>query len=296
MTARGPELSRIVAGMMRLDQWDLHGEGLASWIQACIDMGVTTFDHADIYGGFRNEAIFGEALATNPGLRNQMEIVTKCDILYASEAYPDVGMHIYNTSKAHIIHAAERSLTNLQTDVIDLLLIHRPDPLLDADEVAAALNELQQAGKVKHFGVSNFSPSQFELLQSRLDTPLVTNQVQFSAMYLDPIFDGTFDLMQQRRVAPMIWSPVAGGRMFRDEDEGSRRVRDALAQVGEELGGAPLDQVALAWTMRHPVGVVPVLGTGKLERIENAVAAESLALTREQWFTILVAAQGHDIP
>lgn len=295
LTEEGPALSQIVAGMMRLREWGLTGEGLRSFIGQCLDWGVTTFDHADIYGSYSCEGIFGEALAAEPGLRARMELVTKCGIQLVSPNRPDTYVHHYNTSRDHIIASVENSLRQLHTDYLDVLLIHRPDPLMDADEVAAALTALRDSGKVLHCGVSNFMPWQFHLLQSRLDFPLVTNQIELSVLYLDPLHDGTLDQMQRLRVPVMAWSPVGGGRLF-GNDERARRVKAVLEQAGRVLGGASVDQVALAWIMRHPVPVLPVLGTGKLARIQAAIAATELTLDRQQWFAIWEASTGHEVP
>ncbi|GAB4522493.1 MAG: aldo/keto reductase family oxidoreductase [Anaerolineae bacterium] len=283
--------SRIIAGVMRLNDWGLDAAGLLNWIEACLGMGVTTFDHADIYGGYTCEARFGEALALKPSLRAQMQLVTKCDIMLPTPNRPEITFHYYDTSKAHIIQSAEQSLRNLRTDYLDVLLIHRPDPLMDADEVAEALTELHTAGKVRHFGVSNFSPSQYQLLMARMNLPLVTNQVEFSLLHMNPLYDGTFDQMQKLRVPPMIWSPVGGGRLFSEETP----LLATLREIGAAHHATP-DQIALAWTMRPPVKAMPVLGTGKLERIQAAVEAEKIELSRLEWFKIWSAATGTEVP
>lgn len=184
----------------------------------------------------------------------------------------------------------------LGTDYIDLLLIHRLDVLMDPDEVAEAFVTLRQSGKVLHFGVSNFTPSQFDLLASRLDFPLVTNQIELSVLSLELLHDGTVDQCLQRRIAPMAWSPLGGGRLFHDNDERTVRVRDALDAVGSELGGASTDQVALAWVLTHPARFIPVLGSGKVERIQSGAEADALRLSREQWFAIWSASTGIPVP
>lgn len=296
LTDLGPQLSRTVCGVMRLREWRLTTDGLRQFIHDCLDLGVTSFDHADIYGDYQCEAIFGEALAAEPSLRNEIELVTKCGIKLVSDHFPEHQIHHYDTSKAHIIATAERSLRNLRTDRLDVLLIHRPDPLMDADAVAEALTELRQSGKVLHVGVSNFSPAQYDLLASRLSFPLVTNQIELSVLYMDPLHDGTMDQLQRLRVPPMAWSPLGGARLFTGNDERTLRVRAALAAVGEQVGGASLDQVALAWLHRIPGDVLPVLGTGRLERIRDAVAAETIVLDRRQWFAIWEASAGHEVP
>lgn len=295
LTDGGPTLSRIVAGVMRLREWAMDTDALLTFIHECLDMGITTFDHADIYGSYTCETLFGEALAAEPSLRQRLELVTKCGIQLVSSNRPDTYVHHYDTSRDHIVASAERSLRNLRSDTIDLLLIHRPDPLMDADEVAEALSSLRQSGKVLHVGVSNFMPWQFHLLQSRLDFPLVTNQIELSVLHLDPLHDGTLDQMQRLRVPPMVWSPVAGGRLFNPGDERARRVRQALEKIGGEIG-ASAEAIALAWLMRHPARALPVMGTGKLERLREAVAAESITLDRQQWFAVWEASAGHEVP
>lgn len=289
-------LSRIIPGLMRLLEWNLSKDELTRWIYACLEMGITSFDHADIYGGYQCEAAFGEALAHTPSLRDKIQLITKCGIALVSPQRPQHKTHHYNTSKAHILASVEQSLKNLHTDHIDLLLIHRPDPLLDADEVAAAMVALKQSGKVLHFGVSNFLPFHFDLLQSRLDFSLVTNQIEFSVAHLDPLFDGTLDQAQRLRVPPMVWSPLGGGALFNGTDAKSERLRAALQTIADEIGASSLDQVALAWLLMHPAKPLPVLGTGKLERIRSAVAAENLRLNRDQYFTIWEASMGHEVP
>jgi len=296
MTESGPEFSRLVAGVWRVREWGMDTRGLLDFIHGCLDVGITTFDNADIYGGYTAEGIFGAALAAEPGLRNRLELVTKCGIQLLSPNRPGNRVHHYDTSRDHIIASADNALREMRTDYLDLLLIHRPDPLMDADEVAGAFGVLRAAGKVRAFGVSNFMPWQFHLLQSRLDFPLVTNQIELSALYLDPLHDGTLDQLQRLRVPPMAWSPLAGGRLFDPHDERAARVRAALARAGDELGGAAVDQVALAWLLRHPARVLPVLGTGKIERVRAAADAERLALDRQQWFAVWEASAGREVP
>ena len=295
LTDGGPTFSRIVAGVMRLGEWAMDTDVLLNFIHECLDMGITTFDHADIYGSYTCEALFGKAMAADPSLRGRLELVTKCGIQLVSPNRPDTYVHHYDTSRDHIVASAERSLRNLRTDALDLLLIHRPDPLMDADEVAEALSSLRQSGKVRHAGVSNFMPWQFHLLQSRLDFSLVTNQIELSVLYLDPLHDGTLDQMQRLRVPPMAWSPVAGGRLFNAGDDRARRVRDILEGIGREVG-ASVEAVALAWLLRHPARVLPVMGTGKIDRLREAVAAENITLDRQQWYAVWEASAGHEVP
>lgn len=294
--ADGPEVSRIVPGMMRLHEWDMDDHSLVGWINECLEMGVTTFDHADIYGGYTNEERFGKALKLDPSLREQIEIVTKCGIMLVSDNRPNNDIKHYDTSEAHIIASAEHSLKMFDTDYLDVLLLHRPDPLMDGDAIASAFSKLRQAGKVKHFGVSNFTPSQWTMLQAYLDFPLVTNQIECSVRHMQPLQDGTLDQCQAQRIAPMAWSPLGGGRIFAPTNEREAYLQQTLQKVGDELGQAALDQVAIAWLLKHPATLVPVLGTGRIERIRSAVAAARLAMTRQQWFRIWQASAGHEVP
>lgn len=274
----------------------MSSDDLVRLIHTCLDRGLTTFDHADIYGEYQCELLFGDALAQLPGLRERMQLVTKCGIRLVSDAFPETSIHHYDTRQTHIIAAAERSLQALRTDRIDMLLIHRPDPLMNADEVAEAFTRLHESGKVLHFGVSNFLPHHVDLLASRLPFPLMTNQVECSLLHMDALHDGTLDQCQHLRIAPMAWSPFGGGRLFTSDDEQAVRVRKALQEIGDELGGASMDQVALAWLLKHPSNILPIIGTGRWDRIEQAMGAEALELTRDQWFTLWTASTGAGVP
>lgn len=292
----GPEVSRIALGMMRLRDWNMSRSEAREWIERCMGLGVTTFDHADIYGDYGCEALFGDALAEAPSLRGEMQLVTKCGIKLVSENDPGCRIKHYDTSKSHIMASVENSLKRLRTDYIDLLLIHRPDPLMDADEVATAFDTLRGSGKVRFFGVSNFSPSQFEMLQSRLPFSLVTNQVQFSVLETSALEGGTFDHCQERGIAPMAWSPLGGGALFRGRTKQARRVRKVLQSVCDSLMIDSIDKLAIAWILSHPAGIIPVAGTGKTEHIQNALAAMEIDLPREDWYGILRASKGMDVP
>lgn len=286
-------LSPIVAGAWRMASWEWTAQERLRWIEGCVALGVTSFDHADIYGGYSVEALFGEALALAPGLRAQLQLVTKCGIQLVSEARPGTTIKHYDTTARHIIASAEQSLRNLRTDVIDVLLLHRPDPLMDADEVAQAFDTLRTSGKVKQFGVSNFSPAQFALLHSR--TPLVTNQIEWHPLHQAPLHDGTLDQCQQLRVRPMIWSPLAGGALFTSEADAAVRVRQVLAMLGADLG-VSAETVAFAWLLRHPARVIPITGSRRLDALRHAVDATRLSLDAQQWTAIHVAATGKNVP
>ncbi|RBO98388.1 aldo/keto reductase family oxidoreductase [Rossellomorea aquimaris] len=288
--------SRIIHGLWRLADWNQSKEDTLSLIQHNIENGITTFDHADIYGSYTCEALFGEALNLQPSLREKMEIVTKCGIVLPSDNRPDHKTHHYNTSQKHILTSVENSLRNLKTDYIDLLLIHRPDPFMNGEEVAEAFTQLKEEGKVRHFGVSNFKDHQWNMLQSYLPFPLITNQIELSAYNLENFEDGTLNLCQEKRVAPMAWSPLAGGAIFRGEDEKAVRLQHTLKKVQEETGAKGIDEVLYAWLLNHPANIMPIVGSGKKERIQHAIDSLSITLNHDQWFEILQTSMGHDVP
>ena len=288
----GLELSRIVAGMWRMVEWDMTVDQRIAFIEQCIALGVTSFDHADIYGNYGVEGLFGEALRARPSLRDRMQLISKCGIRLLSNKRPQHTIQHYDTSAAHIIGSAEESLRQLHTDRLDLLLIHRPDPLMDFDEIAAAFTRLKQDGKVLHFGVSNFSRHQFETLNRRIE--LSTNQVEFSPLHVAPMFDETFDGLQDLGIAPMIWSPLAGGRLFTSNDANAENLRLVIKDIADRLH-QPFASVVFAWIMQLPSRPVPLTGSGRIEAIAVAVAGTTFQLSRTDWFTILRAARGHEV-
>ena len=288
-------LSRFTLGLWRAKEWGYTTEQLSNLVTQSLELGITTFDHADIYGKYECESIFGNVLRENPRLRQKMQIVTKCGIKLVSPKFPDHTMHCYDTTKSHIIKSAEHSLQNLSTDYIDILLIHRPDPFMNADETADALYELKKSGKVLHFGVSNFLPHQFSLLQSRLAFPLITNQIEVSVLCTEHFDNGNIDFLQEKRISPMVWSPFAGGRMFWDNNDQANRVRNVLSEIAYKYQ-VEIDAIVSAWLLVHPVNFIVVLGSGKIDRIKSAVKGLEIQLTREEWFKIWIASKGNDVP
>jgi predicted oxidoreductase len=288
----GLELSRVVAGMWRMGEWNMSVEQRVAFIEQCVAMGVTSFDHADIYGGYGVEGLFGEALRAQPSLRDRIELVSKCGIKLISPKRPQHAIQHYDTTAAHIIASAEESLRQLHTDRLDLLLIHRPDPLMDFDEIAEAFSRLRKSGKVMHFGVSNFSRHQFESLNRRIE--LATNQVEFSPLHTAPMFDETFDGLQDLRIAPMVWSPLGGGRLFTSTEPNAENLRLVIKEVADRLK-VPFASVVFAWIMQLPSRPIPLTGTGRAEAIAVAVAGAGITLSRADWFRILRAARGHEV-
>lgn len=293
---QGPEFSEIVQGYWRMAEWGMSAQQRLSFLKQHVELGISTVDHADIYGNYQCEQLFGEALKIDPSIREQIQIVTKCDIHLCGDKTPERKINHYDTSKAHILQSVDNSLSRLNVDNIDVLLIHRPDALMDADEVAEAFNQLSRAGKVNHFGVSNHSPSQFDLLQSRLDKPLVTNQVEINPINFDVTEDGTLDQLQQLRTRPMAWSCLAGGRLILGTSQQELAIREELEAIRGEVGASSIDQVIYAWIRRLPSHPLVILGSGKIERVKAAVDALDIELTREQWFRIWVASKGHGVP
>ena len=264
-------------------------------LDAAVEAGYSHFDHADIYAGGECERTFGMWLGRDASLRERVTITTKCGIRWAGDAEQSAP-HRYDFSAEHIRWSCERSLERLGVDVIDVFLLHRPDVLMEPDEVAGVFDELRSAGKVRHFGASNFTASQVDLLQSRLDEPLVCNQIEVHPLRLSPFEDGTLDHHLRHGITPTSWSPVAGGRLFGEPaDEHTGRVMAALDLEAEALGTTRF-VVLLAWLMTHPSGILPIVGTRQPGRIRESAAAAELRLSREAWYRIYLAGRGKALP
>ncbi len=285
-------LSPIVAGLWRLTEWKLDVPARVRWIEQALELGITSFDHADIYGDYRADALFGEALRTAPALRQRMQLVSKCGIRLRSAQRPYRVNH-YDTSAAYVRIQVEQSLRNLHTEQLDLLLIHRPDYLMDAAALAETFAALTREGKVAHWGVSNHSASQFALLHRQ--HPLITHQIELSVLMMDALDDGTLDQAQALGLRPMIWSPLGGGRLFSGDDAQTLRVREAMTSIAARLG-ISLATLAYAWILRHPSRPHPITGSGRLEGLREAVAALDVTLDAEDWYAIWTASKGHAVP
>lgn len=297
MSATSPDssplhLSPIVAGLWRMAEWNLDVAARIRWIEQALDLGIHSFDHADIYGDYGAEALFGEAIKASPGLRQRMQLVTKCGIRLRSAQRP-YRVNYYDTSSAYVRTQVEQSLRNLHTEHLDLVLIHRPDYLMDAAELADTFASLTREGKVLHWGVSNHTAAQFALLDQQ--HPLATNQLELSPLMLQALDDGTLDQAQQLRRRPMIWSPLAGGRLFQGTDDAARRVRDEMNAIARGLD-VNLATLAYAWILRHPSRPYPITGTGRVEGLREAVEALDVPLGAEDWYAIWTASQGHPVP
>ncbi|MDQ0136567.1 putative oxidoreductase [Neorhizobium galegae] len=284
-------LSRLVYGMWRIgNDADTSPKHVQTKIEACLAQGITTMDQADIYGGYTAEAIFGAALKASPSLRDKIEIVTKCGIVAPAGRHSAVRGKHYDTSAAHITASVEASLRDMATDYIDLLLIHRPDPFMDPDETGPALDALVVSGKVRAVGVSNFRPWDFSLLQSSMEAELVTNQIEISLVAASAFTNGDLAYLQERNIAPMAWSPLGGGSLFKNES-----LMSVLERVAAEQG-VDATAVAVAWLLAHPANILPVLGTNNLARIATIADAAKVTIDRQTWFELYSAAIGKQVP
>jgi predicted oxidoreductase len=286
-------LSPIVAGAWRMAEWGLDVPARVSWIEQCIELGITSFDHADIYGNYSVEALFGQALAAAPGLRRRIQIVTKCGIKLVSSARPQHRIKSYDSSRAHVLASVAQSLAALHTDHIDLLLIHRPDLLMQPDDLADTFAQLKAEGKVLQVGVSNHSPRQFALLHRR--HPLVTNQIELSPLQLAALEDGTLEQCVELGLRPMVWSPLGGGRLFTGRDKQAAQVRSVLQALSVKHA-VSMATIAYAWILRHPSAPRPLTGSGRVEALREAVAALAVQLSAEDWYAVWQASKGHEVP
>jgi len=286
------EFSRLIYGMWRLgDDTDTSPAHVERKIQACLDQGITTFDQADIYGGYAAEAVLGGALKANPALRSKMEIVTKCDIVAPMGRYAGATVKHYDTSRAHIEKSVDISLAEMGIENVDLLLIHRPDPFMDHHETGAALDDLVKSGKVKAVGVSNFRPWDWDLLQSAMTTKLVTNQIEISLKEISPFTNGDLAFHQRLGTKLMAWSPLGGGSLISE----SGKLGTVMDEVAGEAG-VDRSAVAVAFLLAHPAGLLPVMGTNNIDRIAKISDALKVRLDRETWYRLYEAALGTEVP
>lgn len=282
--------SQIAYGMWRLDEADdTSPAAVQAKIEACLEQGITTIDQADIYGAYTSEAILGAALK-GTDLRDRIELVTKCDIVINSDRFPDVRVKHYDTSPEYVTRALEGSLRDMGTDHVDLLLIHRPDPLMDHEATGRALDELVAAGKTRTVGVSNFRPWDFSLLQSAMENDLVVNQIELSLKEHAPFVNGDLAFLQENEITPMAWSPLGGGALM----TGSGPVADVLASIAQRDGVDPA-AVAVAWLLAHPAGIIPVLGTNTLSRVKGFSDALKVNMDRQTWYELYTAALGREV-
>ncbi|WP_309614171.1 aldo/keto reductase [Flavobacterium sp.] len=285
------KLSPIVAGTMNWGVWDknLSVSEMEHLIHICFENQITSFDHADIYGGYTTESDFGKAFTQSKIDRKKLQLISKCGIQL--ERARNNAIKHYDYSKDYIIWSVENSLKNLQTDYLDVLLLHRPSPLMVADEIAEAVSKLKKEGKIIDFGVSNFTASQTELIRQK--TEINYNQIQFSATHHEAMLDGSLDYMQLHNIRPMSWNPL--GTVFREDIEQTRRLKKLLAQLVDKyhLGS---DTILLAWILKHPANVIPVAGTVNIARIQALMKAVEMDLDQLDWFAIWTESMGNKVP
>lgn len=288
-------LNNPVAGCMRWGKWgaNFSTNDYIHLIEACIQAGITSFDHADIYGAYTTEAEFGKALHAMPGIRNQLHLITKCGICMPAENRPEYLSKTYNTSAAYIINAVNNSLKNFNTDYIDILLIHRPSPLLQPEEVASAVTQLKSAGKVLHFGVSNFLPHQADMLLKCMDISF--NQIEISILNLQAFTNGQLDHCITHHITPMAWAPLGGGLLSDDTHPRFRAITTIASKLAKQYNTG-INEIFIAWLLAHPAGIIPVVGTTKLERLVQARNASTISLSTDDWFQLYSASLGEEIP
>lgn len=298
LAAHAPETSRLVYGTWRLlnDDTPPSPQSLLERLQRCADLGITTIDTAEIYGKYQVEEAIGAAFALDKSLRGRLEIVTKAGIYVPNPFHPNRKVSYYDASGARLIKSLEKSLRFLGVDHVELFLVHRPDWLTHPDDTAEGLNRLLKDGKIRSAGVSNYNVHQFEGLNARMDQPLVTNQIEFSLLRMDPVFDGVLDQCMRLGISPMAWSPLGGGRLLRTDDDAGLRVQKLAADLSPSHGGVTVDQLAYAWIMAHPSKPAVIVGSNQLARIESAARAAGINLSREDWYAMWTAAQGRRIP
>jgi predicted oxidoreductase len=280
-------ISSIVQGLWRLTDWNWTSDETVKFIESCLALGVTTFDAAEIYGNYMGEERIGEVLRVAPHLRNQMEIVTKTGINMFSDKR-NYKMSHYDTRKQKVVTSCQESIKRMNCDVLDVFLIHREDPLIDHRELGKTLDELVDAGWVKSVGVSNFDPMKFDALQSYMKHKLITNQIECSPVCFEHFNNGNMDYLQKTNVRPMIWSPLAGGRLFTSSDEKNVRARKKIDEIAQRHG-VESETIVFAWLLYHPVGAIPISGSGKIKRLQQALAGLNIALTHEEWYEIYTA-------
>lgn len=288
------KFSKVIAGTMRASSEGLSGEKMADFVDRCLAAGVTTFDHADIYGYYESSRLFGEAvLQDHPALRDKMQIVTKFNIILPRKE--NGYAHYYDSSVQHLNESLNKSLEVLHTNYVDVLLIHRLDPLLNPAELAEGLDSLVKEGKVRHIGISNASYSYFEMVSKYVKTPLVTNQIEVNPLYTDTFFNGVMDSALIHKIPLMAWSPLAGGKLFHPETGQQFRVREILQQMAEKYGADSIDKIAYAFINKLPATICPVVGSTKFERVQSAIDAQSIELTNKDWFKILEVSRGREV-
>lgn len=287
-------ISKVVAGVIRWGSWGtkMSSSKMANMISSCVEYGVTTFDHADIYGNYTTEREFGDSLILSGVSRESVQLITKCGIIKPCSEKPDFQISHYNTSKRHILESVDQSLDNLNTDYIDVLMINRPSPVMNYEEMAEAFHILKESGKVREFGAVNFSSHQMNAF--RRFYPIMSNQMEVSMTHLDPLFDGSIDTCMQHDITPMSWSPLGGGSIYTHTKAG-KKLETRLQAVADKYGWT-LSEMAILFLMYHPAGILPVINYSKPDKVKETADLLDVQITNEQWFEILIASKGEELP
>ncbi len=298
LSPNGPEVSQIVFGTWRLLDNDasLATREVIKLLELCLELGITTIDTAEIYGLYTVEAALGKAFKDQPGLRDQFQIISKCGIDVPSQIKKSAALPHYNSSADNIIACAEKSLSLLNIDHLDVLLVHRPDWFASADDTASGLNQLLKDGKILHAGVSNYNPHQFDLLNDRVAQKLVTNQIEFSLLHMDPLDDGSLSQCELQHIRPMAWSPLGGGRLFDKDNEAGLRIRKCIDGMRHKYDDIDAATLALAWILAHPSQPSVILGTTQTQRIQSSACAANIQLDRQDWYALWQASKGQSVP
>lgn len=289
LSENGPEVSSVIYSFWRAmeDPDGVSYDTILAKLKLCLELGINTFDHADIYGDYQIEELFGRALKEISVRREDIVISTKCGINIVDHLRPEYRVRHYDNSPSHITKSVERSLLNLQTDYLDILLLHHYDPLMDADETASALTKLVNSGKVKHIGVANFTVDQHKLLQSRLNLPIITNHIELNLLNTRAITDGTIDFIKQQYSRPLAWAPLAGGKLLDKNDESTFNIRTTLKRISSNYS-INEEQLAIAWLLK--LGALPIVGNNSVSKIKNATTAVDVKLDRQDWHEIYFSA------
>lgn len=289
LSENGPEVSSVIYSFWRAmeDPEGVSYVTVLNKLKVCLDLGINTFDHADIYGDYQVENLFGKALKEVSVRREDIVISTKCGLNVVDHSRPEYRIRHYNSSPEHITKSVNQSLKNLQTDYIDILLLHHYDPLMEADETASVLTKLVSSGKIKHIGVANFTVHQHKLLQARLNIPIITNHVELNLLNTKAITDGTIDFIKQQYSRPLAWAPLAGGRLLDKNDESTFNIRSTLKRIATNYQ-INEEQLAIAWLLKF--GALPIVGNNSISKIKNATTAVDIKLDRQDWHEIYFSA------
>jgi len=285
----GPKVSPAVYGFYRWNKADVNEAKMEAIVNLCLELGINTFDHADTYGGYACEELFGDILKKRSVRREDIVLFTKCGINIPHPSRPDIRIKHYDTSKEHIVNSLENSLQKLRTDYVDVFLLNQLDPLSNLEETAITLQKLKESGKIKNIGVVNFSVWQHQLLSSYLRIPIVTNHIELNLLNTAAFDNGQIDYIKQKYMRPMATSPLAEGLIANSNEKVPLRLRAKLEDLGAKYN-ANFESIAVAWLVK--LGALPLIGTTNEQRIRNIVAAFTINITRQDWYELYAVSRG----